>query len=176
MRNHKACTSYQFWLIACVGYSKGCAPLTDVWNSCVPLCCFFVPHCRHHARFCERFVYFERTFIYKPCMLLSELKKEENFIRQFDSRGFFFVGGGFVRLIREGCGGMNASQERDDEFVCVCMCTQTEFTVLSFFSGAGWRLHLIQLSAVWHKASFCEKAAQVPPQWSRSAASNWWLW
>ena len=61
--------------------------------------------------------------MYKPCMLLSELKKEENFIRQFDSRGCFFVGGGFVRLRREGCGGMNASQERDDVFVCVHVYT-----------------------------------------------------
>ena len=64
MQSHKECTSYQFWLIECVGYSKGCAPLPDVQNSCVPLCCFSAPYCGHHVRFCEKFVNFERIFFF----------------------------------------------------------------------------------------------------------------
>ena len=66
-------------------------------------------------------------------MLLSELKKEENFIRQFDSRGCFFVGG-FVRLRREGCGG-NECKSRERRCVCVCACVH-KLSSLYFLSSA----------------------------------------
>ena len=54
MQNHKEHSAYQFWLIECVGFSKGCAPLPDVQNSCVPLCWFSAPYCGHHVRFCGK--------------------------------------------------------------------------------------------------------------------------
>ena len=52
--NHKEHT-YQFWLIECkaIGCSKGCAPLPDVWKSCVPSCCFSVPCCKGLWKVCE---------------------------------------------------------------------------------------------------------------------------
>ena len=51
-----------------IGCSKGCAPLPDVQKSCVPLCCFSTPYCRHHAWYCEKFVNFEMIFLYRPCL------------------------------------------------------------------------------------------------------------
>ena len=32
----------------------------------VPSCCFSTPYCGHHARFREKFVYFEKIFLYRP--------------------------------------------------------------------------------------------------------------
>ena len=32
-------------------------------DSCIPSCCFSAPYCGHHARFCEKFVNFERIFL-----------------------------------------------------------------------------------------------------------------
>ena len=48
----------------------GFTPLPDVHNSCIPLCYFSAPYCRHHVRFCEKvfekFVNFERIFCMYP--------------------------------------------------------------------------------------------------------------
>ena len=55
MRNHKEHTSYRFWLKGCkaIGYSKGGAPLPDVWKSWVPPCCFSMPYCKGLWNVCE---------------------------------------------------------------------------------------------------------------------------
>ena len=48
-----------------LGYSKGCAPLPDMWKSCVPSCCFMF-RAIIIAKVCETFVNFERIFLYEP--------------------------------------------------------------------------------------------------------------
>ena len=56
-----------FLSVLAFGYSKGCAPLPDVRQSCIPSCCVaFLPHI---AKFCEKFVNFEWIFLYEPCLI-----------------------------------------------------------------------------------------------------------
>ena len=39
--------------VSAISYSKGCAPLLDVWKSCVPSCCFSTPYRKGLWKVCE---------------------------------------------------------------------------------------------------------------------------
>ena len=60
-----------------LGYSKGCAPLPDMWKSCVPSCCFVF--CTIIiAKFCEKFVNFERIFLYEPSVTQPKQRQKSD--------------------------------------------------------------------------------------------------
>ena len=60
-----------------LGYSKGCAPLPDMWKSCVPSCCFVF--CTIIiAKVCEKFVNFERIFLYEPSVTQPKQRQKSD--------------------------------------------------------------------------------------------------
>ena len=56
--------------VSAIGCSKGCPPLLDVWNSCVPSCCFSEPYCKGLWKVCTFWKFF---FCMNPGLFLLML-------------------------------------------------------------------------------------------------------